>query len=108
MPATQTSKKFAALTANGTTGGLITIGSNVGWLPGALAWLDSSGQDPVEVKIVEQVGTTQLRLRRTDAAGQARGAASDVSAFTTAQNATIAMAQQVVAVDAPYTPVEKA
>lgn len=108
MPTTQTSKKHAPLTANGTTGGKVTIADNEGWLPGAIAYLNSTTEPSVEVKIVAREGSAQLLVRRTDARGQARGAVSDVSEFLVADGAKISMAQQVVAVNAPFTPVEKA
>ena len=108
MPTTQTSKKHAALEANGTTDGKVTIPDNDGWLPGAIAYLDSTTQDPVEVRIAGTEGSDRLLVRRTDATGQARGAVSDVSAFLVVDGAKISMAQQVVAVSGPYTPVEKA
>lgn len=108
MPATQVSKKFAMLTANGTAAGLITIASNTGWLPGAIAWIVSGTAGPDEVRIVEQVGSTQLRLRKTDSKGQAHGAFNNMTAYLTADNAKISMDQQVVAVQQNFTPRENA
>jgi hypothetical protein len=108
MPAVQVSKKHAALTANGTTGGIATIASNTGWLAGAIANLTADDQDPLEVKIVEQIGSTQLRLRATDSDVKARGGFTDISAYTTAQNARLSMAQQVVAAEIAHVGIEKA
>lgn len=98
MPATQVSGKFAALTADGTDGGIANIGDNAEWLPGAIAQLTSDTAPTLMVKIVEQVGSDKVRVRDVTQAAQSPGAFTDISAYTAADHSALAMEQQVVAV----------
>lgn len=106
MPSTYVSEKYAALTADGTADGLITLASNEDWLPGATLWLASATATSIEAIVVEQVGTTQLRLRNKT--NKAQRGISDVSAFTVADSASVAMEGQIVPVMAPFVAAKKA
>lgn len=106
MPSTFASDKFAVLTANGTVDGLATIASNEGWLPGCVVWLAATGETSLEMTIVEQVGTTQIRLRAKDS--KAKHGVTSISAYTTAKASSLSLEGQVVPVLAPYVPRERA
>lgn len=105
MASTYVSDKFAALTANGTTGGVAQIASNTGWIAGSIVWLNGTGEAALECVIVEQISTNQVRLRKTSSV--AKRGYTDISAYTTAQNSTLSLEGQVVAVLTPFTPAEK-
>lgn len=98
MPATQVPAKFALLTADATSAGLVTIADTTGWLPGSIVWLKDNNSTAVECKVVEIVSGTQLRLRLLSQNAKMPGAFTDLSAFTLAQTASIAMEPQVVTV----------
>lgn len=101
MPSIATTRKHAVLTANGTTGGLATIVSNTGFFPKATCWLRSSGSNAVLCVVVEQIGSTQVRLRFVSNPVQMPGAFSDISAYLT--GATLDLeGGQVVPVDPAF------
>ncbi len=103
MPATQISKKYAALTADATAAGLVTIASNDGWLPGAIVNISSATEASAECIIVQQVGSTQLVLRFTNSDVTARGGFSDLAIYDLADTAAISMIAQVVPVQQVFT-----
>jgi hypothetical protein len=103
MPSTFVPNKFALLTGNGTADGLATIASNVGWLPGATVWIRDNDTPSLECVIVEQVGSTQVRLREKASTAK-HGGGADLTAYTTLQAASLNMEAQVVPVDAPFEP----
>ncbi len=106
MSSVYVSEKYAALTANATAGGEATIASNVGWLPGCSVWLSATGETSLECTIIEQVGSTKVKLRRKDS--KAKHGFSDLSAYTTAKGSALALEGQVVAVRGPFEPFERA
>lgn len=95
-------ERFAALTADGEAAGYITVADNEGFYPGAVAWIRDNNSDPLECIITELVGTTKIGLRNKRTGSY--GGRTDMSGYTIAQNATISMEGQVVAVDEPFTP----
>lgn len=99
------SKKFAVLQADGGANGLATLSSNEGWLPKAIVHLAASTQESLECEIMEQVGSTQVRLRL--ASSDFRGPVN-ISAYTLARTASLAMETQAVAVRGVFEPFEKA
>lgn len=105
MPSTYVSEKFAQLAADGTSEGVADIGSNKGWLPGATVWLAATGQPSLECVIVEQIGADSVRLRRKDS--QSKHGFSDISAYTTAGDASLSIEGQVVPVEQVFTPRER-
>jgi len=106
MPSTYVTEKHAALTADGTAAGLVTIASNEDWLPGVTAWLSSTTETSIEVVVAEQVGTTQLKLRAKT--NKAQHGVSDVSAFTLADDAALSHEGQIVPVMATFVAAKKA
>lgn len=103
MPATQIPARSASLTADADATGLVTIASTDGWIAGALVWLVDDVTAAVECKIVEIVSGSTMRLRKLSQNAKMPGAFSDLSAYALADNAKIAMEQQVVTVVAPFT-----
>lgn len=103
MPSVAVTKKFSFLTADATAAGVVTISDNTGWHVGASVWIKDANSASVECTIVRRIGTTQLRLRRKDSTAK-HGLGSDLSAYTLAQNASLAMEPQTVPVEFAYTP----
>lgn len=106
MASTFVSENFAILTADSTATGLVTLQDNHGWIPGCVVWIAATGETSLECVIVEQVGSTQLRLRRKDSSAQY--GRSDVSLFTVAKTSTLNMEGQVVAILNMFEPRAKA
>jgi hypothetical protein len=103
MPSTFSEAKSSPLTADGTSNGLVTLADNSSWLPGQLARLSNTDGPAasVEVVVVEQISTNQLRLRlATNPA--VRGGGANLTAFTTAKASRINREGQVVRVDSPF------
>ncbi len=101
MPSTYVSEKFETLDADGTTDGLADIGNNTGWIPGAKGWLAATGETSLNVMVIEQVAGDTVRLREIGATAQGP---TDISAYTTAKSASLALEGQIVPVLAPYEP----
>ena len=63
MPGKDVPAVSAALTVDGTSGGLITVASNAGFYVGAQAFMAAAGQTPVEVRITDLVSSTQIGIK---------------------------------------------
>lgn len=98
----------AAFTSNGTTAGIVTVADSSPFYAGCVAWIKSSGQPSARVIIVAIPSATTIKVRfigETDIDRiplQIYGGASDISAYTTAQNATISMESQLAHVEPDY------
>lgn len=101
MPSTYMPEKFAVLAADGTADGLANVTANSGWLPGATGWLAADTQTSLHVAVIEAVGADRVRLRLLGA--PATGFVN-ISAYTTARNASLSLEGQTVPVDAPFSP----
>ena len=101
MPSIPVSKQFALLTADGGADGTVQIADTTRWIPGAKIYLRDDNTDPIQCVIVERVGSNKLRLRPVGSTAS-YGGSGTLAAYTAAQNASIAMDPQVVAVLAPY------
>lgn len=107
-----------ALTANGTTTGLITIADIRNFHKGAIVYLKDNDTAPRKYKIgaiaytTAPAGTLQLRaINDIPGVDNTTGAPilnaisygfSDVSAYTTAQNAVVSIPKQIVEADPSY------
>lgn len=107
MPSIPVSKQFALLTADGGTDGTVQIADTTRWLPGAKVNLRDDNTDPILCVIVEKVGSNKLRLRAVGSTAS-YGGSGTLAAYTTAQNASLSMDPQVVAVLAPYVEKDRA
>ena len=98
---------YAVLTADGDAAGTIEVNDNVGFYPGALAWIWGDTAAKRRVRVIRLVGasTIILAFHGTAATGETSGVApsytgSDMSAYTTTDNAKINMEGQTVRVGA--------
>jgi hypothetical protein len=82
----------AALTANGASTGLVTIGDTSNFRKGCTVWLGSGAVTPVMLIIDSVVSSTVLALRDPTKIGTARYAGC--SAYLTADSATITQNEQ--------------
>lgn len=87
------------LGSNGTATGYLPLSDVLGVVVGAIGWLNSDTQVPLQVQVVE-IASLNVGVRST-AAGSGYGR-TNVSAYTTADNAAITFsAQTVFGVQAP-------
>lgn len=100
MAVTNASHIKVALTADATSGGLVTIADNSGFFVGATVTL-KTGSKQAEYVVVVKVGTTQMRLRAIPVPGTPYAANygySDLTGHTLAGGATITQSPQSVIV----------
>lgn len=101
----------AALTANGTSAGVVTVASTTPFYAGAEAFVKDDNSTGVKVIITRLLSSTTMQCRplldadepleaQKNAMNYAAG--GDLSAYTTAQNARIEMPSQVVRVRQKY------
>jgi len=107
MPSIAVTKKFAYLTANGGADGTVEIADTTNWHPGAKVNLRSDDTEAIQCVIVEHVGGNKLRLRPVTSTAS-YGGSGTLAAYTTAQNASLSMEPQVVAVQFPFTAKDRA
>lgn len=100
----------AVLTANGSTAGVITVASTAGFYAGAEAWIVDDNSAPKRLRITKILGATTMQARamlsqggpdpidqRNDQRNEVDYTlGSDLSAYTTGQNASVDMPAQVV------------
>ena len=100
----------AALTADGTADGSVTVASTTPFRAKAVGWINDNNSPALEVQVVEIVSATVMRLRalparramnQYDKAGQVGLAgpnygSSDMSAYTVAQSARVDFPAQFI------------
>jgi hypothetical protein len=93
---------IVALTANGTTGGFVTVADNSPFYPGAVCSIYGTTAAAKSCLIVQLSGATLVQLQVLPAFATIGAApnygASDMSAFTTADGAKIAIPAQAAPV----------
>lgn len=108
MPSVNVAKYNQTFTANGGTDGYITVASNAGFYPNAIAYICCDTRKNT-VYITDLVSTNKVGVRiipdtfdvsKSGAYSPTYGR-SDVSAYTTAGNAAISQPAQAVRVDQP-------
>lgn len=92
MAGYQTTDITGSLTSDGTSSGIAALASTAGLVVGAICVLRADDQDPVEC-IITTLTDTQVGLRFVGAAGNGN---SNISAYTTGQNATLRQRVQTV------------
>lgn len=104
MPSISVPAAGAALTANGTAVGLVTVADTTPFYAGALAWLSCNTPANMHVRITKILSATTMTVAMVLDSGSnvnnlsyAQG--SDISAFTTAATARIDMPEQLVRVE---------
>lgn len=106
MTAIFTATAHDALTANGTSLGVVTIASTAKYMAGATVWIRSSTQAELECIVAEVLSSTTLALRRKDAAN--KSGRSPMNVYLTADGASLDMESQVVPVFDQYVAYPKA
>ncbi len=91
------SAQGAAITVNGTSNGIVTLASTLGYYVGALVWLSSATQPSIQC-LVESVSGATLGLRAVTKKGYGF---SDVSAYLVADAARVDMESQFIMDAAP-------
>lgn len=86
--------KSAAFTANGTSGGVVTVASTAGFYPNARAYLSGTDLSGMEVEIVKILDGFTMAVRQVS--NVPNYGFTDVSAYTTAKSATIVQPPQTV------------
>lgn len=107
MPSIEASAATAALSANGSADGTITVADTTIFYPGATAWLSNSTPANKRVLILKIVDSTHLKAKAildsgSDATNLNYLGGSDFTAFTTALGARLSMPRQVVAIDPSF------
>jgi hypothetical protein len=69
MAATYVPRAYAAVTADTTLTGVVTVGSTTPFQKGAICYLNGTGQPGVEVKVVAILSATTMSVRATRAKG---------------------------------------
>ena len=96
----------AALTANGTAAGVVTVADTTLFPAGSICYLYADTQTSVCVKVIKVTAATTLVVRIVPnpqiLIAPTYGNSSDVSAFTTVRNAKLNCEQQVVDEYASY------
>lgn len=90
---------LASFTSDGTTDGYVTVASNADFYPSARVWIWDDNTAGREYIITDLVGSTKIGVRLVSLVPSYTR--SNVSAYTTGQNAKISMDAQVVRVDQP-------
>ncbi len=108
MSGTDVAQIGALLTGNGTSAGVVTLASTVGWKVGQRAFISDDNSTHREVIVIEVTDATHLVVRFTAPVpnNPAQGlnlaynsqnyGVADVSGFTTAQNARIDAPKQFI------------
>lgn len=91
-----------ALTGNGTTSGVVTVADNTPFYPGTAVWIYGTTAAKLNCVVTDLVGTTGVKLRAIGQpltlAGAPKYGNSDMSAYTTADGATISIPAQLAPV----------
>lgn len=107
MAGTLVANNTAALTANGTTAGVVTVANSALFPAGSICWLNGDALDSVKVKVIKILSATTLSVRIIPEPSLNEqiplyGQVSDISAYTTAKNSRINVEQQVIDEYAAY------
>lgn len=109
MPCIDAPEKFALFNADGGSDGIINISDNTGWFIHAEVWVWSDTKSQALAHVTELVGSDSVRVRLVPTANKWSVSAgdycksSDMSGYTVADSAKIAMPPQVVRVEMAYT-----
>lgn len=106
MAGTLVAANTAALTANATAAGVVTVANTALFPAGSICFLSGDTQTSVRVKVIKVTSATTLVVRIVPypemLVAPTYGNASDVSNFTTARNSKLHCEQQVVDEYASY------
>lgn len=97
----------AALTADGTATGTVTIADTTTWIPGVKGNIRDNDSTPIAFVVVKVVSSTVLQLRSLESTEKSKYGFSSMAAFTVAQQARIFRDQQTVPVNQSFTALQR-
>lgn len=93
----------AAFTADGTSGGYVTVADNSSFYPGATCWIHSATVDPKQYVITDLVGSTKIGVREILPMGSgSRTGRTPISQYAVANSARIDQEATTVRVEVAH------